>query len=224
MNFGILVFPGVEELDFVGPWEMIRVWSTVAAGPESCFLVAESLNPVMCAKGLSVNPTISFADCPRLDFLLVPGGEGTRREVQNAGLIRFIGEQAEGCRAVLSVCTGAFLLHRAGLLSGKKATTHWASLDRLRALGDVEVVEQRLVKDGKIWTSAGISAGIDLALALISSVAGDEAAGKVQFRTEYYPSTMRYADFHTRREAPNYLKSELGALEARGTRTANAIF
>lgn len=206
MNFGILVFPGVEELDFVGPWEMVRVWSAESGGPKDCFLIAQSLAAVSCANGLSVNPSVSFEDCPQLDFLLVPGGQGTRTEVDNAALIRFIAQQAESCKAVISVCTGAFLLHRAKLLSGKKATTHWASLDRLRALGDVEVVEERFVRDGKIWSSAGISAGIDLTLAVIASVSGEEAAGKVQFRSEYYPSGKRYADFHAGPEAPAYLK------------------
>jgi len=206
VNFGILVFPGVEELDFVGPWEMVRMWSVLAAGPKNCFLVAQSLDSISCAKGLSVNPSVSVEACPRLDFLLVPGGEGTRKELDNPVLIRFIEEQARGCQAVLSVCTGSFLLHRAGLLSGKKATTHWASLDRLRALGDVEVVEERFVRDGKIWSAAGVSAGIDLMLAVIADVAGDEAAGKVQSRSEYYPSGYLYADFHTRPEAPGYVK------------------
>ena len=206
MNFGILIFPEVEELDFVGPWEMTRVWSTLADGPENCFIVAESLQPVLCAKGLSVNPTVSIADCPQLDILLVPGGQGTRKEVDNPVLIRFIAEEARHCRAVLSVCTGSFLLHRAGLLAGKKATTHWASLDRLRALGDVKVVEERFVHDGKIWSSAGVSAGLDLMLAVIAEIAGDEVAGKVQFRTEYYPSETRYGNLHEGEPAPDYLK------------------
>jgi transcriptional regulator GlxA family with amidase domain len=206
MNFGILIFPGVEELDFVGPWEMARVWSVLAGGPENCFIIAESLDPVVCAKGLSVNPSMTVGDCPQLDLLLVPGGQGTRKEVENPALIGFIAEQARDCRAVLSVCTGSFLLHRAGLLSGKKATTHWASLDRLRELGDVNVVEERFVQDGKIWSSAGVSAGIDLMLAVIANVAGDEAAGKVQFRAEYYPSPTRYGNDHESDEAPEYLR------------------
>lgn len=206
MNFGILIFPDVEELDFVGPWEMARVWSAVAGGPENCFIIAQSLDPIVCAKGLSVNPSVSVADCPQLDILLVPGGQGTRKEVDNPVLIRFLEEQARNCKAVLSVCTGSFMLHRAGLLSGKKATTHWGSLDRLRALGDVEVVEERFVRDGKFWSSAGISAGIDLMLAVIADIAGDEAAGKVQFRTEYYPSGTRYGNAHHAEEAPEYLR------------------
>ena len=135
VNFGILVFPGVEELDFVGPWEMVRMWSVLAEGPKNCLLIAQSLDPITCAKGLSVNPSVSMENCPRLDFLLVPGGEGTRTEIDNPVLIRFIEEKAKDCQAVLSVCTGSFLLHRAGLLSGKRATTHWASLNRLRAWG-----------------------------------------------------------------------------------------
>jgi transcriptional regulator GlxA family with amidase domain len=107
-------------------------------------------------------------------------------------LIDFVSSQAKTCKAVLSVCTGAFILHGAGLLSRKKATTHWGSLKRLRALCDVEVVEDRYVQDGNVWSSAGVSAGIDLMLAFIASVAGPEAAGKVQFSAEYYPSTVLY--------------------------------
>src|SRR5690606_17198698 len=148
-----------------------------------------------CAKGLSVNPHVAFADCPTLDYLLVPGGQGTRTEVSNEALLVLIRTQAQSCRAVLSVCTGALLLHAAGLLGGKRATTHWASLDRLRALGDVEVVEQRFVRDGNIWTSAGVSAGTDLVLAFIAAEAGEDAAGKVQFAAEYYPAPTRYGDF-----------------------------
>jgi len=206
MNFGILIFPDVEELDFVGPWEMLGMWGKFAAGPEQRFIVAQSLEPVTCAKGLSINPHVSFENCPQLDFLLVPGGQGTREEVNNQVLVAFISEQARQCKAVLSVCTGAFLLYSAGLLSGKKATTHWNSLDRLRALEDVTVVEERFVCDGKIWSSAGVSAGTDLMLAFIADIAGEEAAGKVQFAAEYYPSAKRYGASHENPMAPNYLR------------------
>ncbi len=206
MNFGILVFPQVEELDFAGPWEMLTLWSKVAGGPENCLIVSETASPVICAKGLSVNPHVSFKDCPRLDYLLVPGGVGARQQVNNQVLTGFVAAQARNCKAVLSVCTGAFILHAAGLLSGKKATTHWNSLERLRALGDVQVVEQRFVRDGHIWTSAGISAGMDLMLAFIADVAGEEAAGQVQFHAEYYPASTRYGDFENHEHAPTYLK------------------
>jgi transcriptional regulator GlxA family with amidase domain len=108
---------------------------------------------------------------------------------------------------VLSVCTGSFVLHAAGLLEGKRATTHWASLARLRALGNVTVVEERYVHDGNVWSAAGVSAGIDLMLAFIASVAGVESAGKVQFAAEYYPSGIRYGGFEAHAQAPSYLRA-----------------
>jgi len=206
MNFGVLIFPQVEELDFVDPWEMLAIWKKLAGGPEKCFVVAQFLEPVSCANGLSVNPTASFESCPSLDYLLVPGGQGTRTEVSNPKLVSFVSSQAKGCKAVLSVCTGSFVLHAAGLLSGKKATTHWGSLARLRALGDVEVIEQRFVQDGNIWSAAGISAGTDLMLAFIASVSGEEAAGKVQFAAEYYPSSVKYGGFENLEQVPTYAR------------------
>ena len=205
MAFGILVFPQVEELDFVGPWEMATMWKMVAGGPD-CVLVAEQAAPVLCAKGLSVNPQVGFADCPPLDVLLVPGGQGTRTEVHNRVLLDFVARQAQGCRAVLSVCTGAFVLHAAGLLTGRRATTHWGALNRLRALGDVQVVEERFTRDGTVWTAAGVSAGIDLTLACIADAAGAEAAGKVQLAAEYYPSDVRYGTAAAHPQAPAYLR------------------
>lgn len=207
MTFGILVFDQVEELDFVGPWEMLTMWREFADGPKDCRIVAQSREPVTCAKGLTVVPHVAFDDCPPLDVLLVPGGMGTRREVDNPVLVDFVRRQAVHARAMLSVCTGAFVLHAAGLLSGRRATTHWRSLDRLRALGDVTVVEDRWVRDGDVWSSAGVSAGIDLMLAYIAATAGDEAAGKVQIASEYYPADVRYGGFEGSPESPAYLTS-----------------
>ncbi|MDR7666164.1 DJ-1/PfpI family protein [Methanosarcina sp. Z-7115] len=206
MNFGFLIFPGMEELDLVGPWEIISLWSKFAQGPEKCLMVAENPGPVICNKGMSVNPHVIFRDCPPLDFLLVPGGEGTSREVDNLSLIQFVAGQAKGCKAVFSVCTGTFILHRAGLLSNKRATTHWASLQKLRDLGDVEVVENRIVQDGNIWTSAGISAGIDLALAFIEYITDEKTAGKIQLGAEYYPSGKSYGMMHQLPQAPEYMR------------------
>jgi transcriptional regulator GlxA family with amidase domain len=185
---------------------MATMWHQVAGGPE-CLLVAEHAGPVVCAKGLSMNPHLSFEECPALDVLLVPGGQGTRTEVGNPKLLEFVATRGRACKAVLSVCTGSFVLHAAGLLEGKKATTHWGSLERLRALGNVEVVEERFVRDGNVWSSAGVSAGIDLTLAFIAEVAGEQAAGKVQFAAEYYPSGQRYGTFHNSHpSAPAYVR------------------
>jgi transcriptional regulator GlxA family with amidase domain len=206
MTFGILIFPQVEELDFVGPWEMLAMWHQVADGPK-CLVVSESEGPITCAKGLLVNPHVSFETCPSLDYLLVPGGQGTRTEVTNAKLLDFVAARGRTCKAILSVCTGSFVLHAAGLLAGKKATTHWSSLERLRALGNVTVLEERFVQDENVWSSAGVSAGMDLTLAFIASVAGEETAAKIQFASEYYPSTKRYGTFHkTHPAAPAYAR------------------
>ena len=208
MIFGVLVFQDVEELDFIGPWEMLGMWAKFARGPEKRLIVAQSSDPVACAKGLIVKPHVSFTQCPGLDFLLVPGGQGTRREVENQVIIDFIARQAKTAKAVLSVCTGAFLLHRAGLLSGRKATTHWGSLEALHALPGVTAVEERFVHDGNIWTSAGVSAGIDATLAFISAYAGEEAAGVVQAAAEYYPAGRSYGAFPTNPKAPAYLRQD----------------
>jgi len=206
MIFGFLIFPGLEELDLVGPWEMVSLWSKHLQGPERCLMVAQTLEPVVCAKGMSINPHVAFDECPPLDYLLVPDGEDTRQQVDNTTLVRFVADQAKGCQAVLSVCTGSFILHRAGLLSGRRATTHWSSLSRLAELGNVEVCQERVVRDGNIWTAAGVSAGIDLALAFIASVAGETVAGKIQFGAEYYPTGRFFGTSHQSPQAPAYLK------------------
>lgn len=205
MNFGIVVFDQVEELDFVGPWEMLTMWSKYFKGPEQCLIVAERAAPVACAKGLSVNPHVAFDQCPPLDYILVPGGSGTRREVDNPAMTAFVAAQARQCRAVLSVCTGSFVLHAAGLLAGRRATTHWGSLERLRALPGVTVVEERFVQDGPIWSAAGVSAGTDMMLAFIADQAGRAVAGQVQAAAEYYPLPVRYDEFDKSERAPGYL-------------------
>lgn len=206
MTFGFLVFPNVEELDFAGPWEIIGTWGKFYGGPEHRLIVAEHDRPIVGANGLSVNPHVTFATCPQLDYLLVPGGQGSRAQVDNPAFIEFIRRQAPGCRAVLSVCTGSFLLQRAGLLDGKQATTHWGELPKLRKLPNLDVSERRFVRTGNIWTSAGVSAGIDMALAFIAAESGEETAGNVQFFAEYYPSDRRYGRAYLDERAPKYLK------------------
>ena len=208
MIFGFLLFPDLEELDLVGPWEMVAMWSQYADGPEKCMMIGETKEPVTCSNGMVIQPHLSFKDAPELDYLLIPGGFGTREQVDNQQLIGFVSEQAKSCKAILSVCTGSFILHACGLLNGKKATTHWLSLEQLRQLKDVEVVEKRIVKDGNIWTSSGVSAGIDLALAFIEHEAGEGTAGSVQSFAEYYPSGKNYGTFHKDPKAPGYLRKE----------------
>jgi transcriptional regulator GlxA family with amidase domain len=205
MNFGFLLFSDLEELDLVGPWEMVAMWSQYADGPKKCLMIAETKAPVRCSNGMIIQPHMSFDDAPQLDYLLIPGGFGTREQVDNQRLVDFVTDQAKYCKAILSVCTGSFILHACGLLKGKKATTHWLSLNHLRKLEDVKTVEERIVIDGKIWTSSGVSAGIDLALEFIKHEAGDGTAGSVQSFAEYYPSGKKYGNFHRDAKAPGYL-------------------
>jgi transcriptional regulator GlxA family with amidase domain len=204
MKIGVLVFPAVEELDFIGPWEMFGMWGLIGSSART-HLVGQSTEPLRCAKGLTVVPEYSFEDCPPLDVLVVPGGQGTREQVDNPALMTFVKHQVEQhTRCVMSVCTGAFILHRAGLLLGRRATTHWASLKRLRELGDVQVVEERYVVDGPVWTAAGVSAGTDMALAYIEHVSGAATASKVQMAAEYYPEAKFYGGEAAHAKAPRY--------------------
>jgi transcriptional regulator GlxA family with amidase domain len=205
MKIGILLFPLVEELDFVGPLEIFGMWNLVG-GQVSTVLVAQQPGPVRCAKGMDVLPQATFADCPPLDAILVPGGQGTRSEVNNPALVDFIRGESKTVKHVMSVCTGAFLLHRAGLLVGRRATTHWASLDRLHALGQVSVAQERWVRDGLVWTAAGVSAGIDMALAFIDHIDGSAMAGKVQMAAEYFPDGLRYGGVDDDPRAPAYVR------------------
>jgi transcriptional regulator GlxA family with amidase domain len=208
MNFAFLAFNDLEELDLMGPWELLGGGLKTQEKIDEAFIVAETTEPITCAKGLQIVPHYSFDDCPPFDYLLIPGGWGTRKEVTNPVLLQFITERSKICKAVLSVCTGAFLLAEIGLLKGKRATTHWGSLDRLHAIEDVEVVEERFVHDGKVWCSAGVSAGIDLSLAFIKEEFGEETAEKIQFHAEYYPNGRIYGNPEQNKQAPAYLKNQ----------------
>ena len=206
MNFAFLAFNDLEELDLIGPWEMLAGGLKNQDKIEEAFIVAQSMETIKCAKGLQLVPHHSFDSCPDFEYILVPGGWGTRTEVNNPELINFLKARGKTCKAVLSVCTGSFILAEAGLLKGKRATTHWGSLDRLRALGNVEVVEERYVHEGNTWCSAGVSAGIDLALAFIKDEFGEETAAAIQFHAEYFPTGKIYGNPEKNEQAPRYLK------------------
>jgi transcriptional regulator GlxA family with amidase domain len=192
--FGVLIYPGVEELDFQGPWEMAGMWHKYAAGPKP-ILVAEKAEAIACAHGMRVLPDATFAERSELDYLVVPGGFAAFDEMKNNTLLNFVRNQATQAKAVLSVCSGSFILLGAGLLQGKRAATNWKVIGKLREAG-IEVVEQRYVHDGKVWTSAGVSAGIDATLALIAHQAGEATASQVQLHAEYYPDARTYGTAH----------------------------
>jgi transcriptional regulator GlxA family with amidase domain len=190
-RFAFLMFHEYEELDLIGPWEMATMWRDYAGGPE-CFTVSETGGPVTCAKGLGTVARYGFDDCPDFDYLLIPGGFSAFDEMENPALVTWVKEKAQSAEHVMSVCTGSFILYAAGLLEGKRATSHWKGLDRMKELPGVTAVEQRWVRDGNIWSSAGVSAGIDLTLGFIAAVDGEDAAASVQHNAEYYPEGRIY--------------------------------
>jgi transcriptional regulator GlxA family with amidase domain len=182
-TIGIVLFPDVEVLDFAGPWEVFGMLAPRANA--TVLAVAETLEPVRSAQALNFLPDVTLAECPQLDILVIPGGAGTRGD-RIAPVVDFVRRQAPAAEVVSSVCTGAFVLHAAGLLDGKAASTHWASRDRLRDLG-VDVSDDRYVREGKVWTSAGVSAGMDMSLAIVADLWGEDAARRVQLGMEYDP-------------------------------------
>ena len=197
---GIVVFDDVEVLDFCGPFEVFSVTRLDESrrreepSPFEVLLLAEHPGTVVASGGLEVTPDTTLADCPPLDVLLVPGGWGTRREIQNAPLLAWIGERGRHVPLLASVCTGAMLLGHAGLLDGLHATTHWRSLDWMRDSFPQVTVERDLhvVEDGRVLTSAGISAGIDLALGVVARVHGEPIARATARHMEYpYPEDNR---------------------------------
>jgi transcriptional regulator GlxA family with amidase domain len=186
----VLIFPGVELLDFAGPFEVFSAARTNADARErlmEVFTVAEALEPIKCNNPLTVLPDYTLATCPPADLLVVPGGMGTRSAIDRPELIDWIARRAQGVELMTSVCTGSFLLAKAGLLTDKAATTHWASIDRMRKdFPAVEVRENvRWVDAGHVVSSAGVSAGIDMALYVLQRLYGSEVATATARGIEY---------------------------------------
>jgi transcriptional regulator GlxA family with amidase domain len=197
---GILVFPDVEVLDFCGPFEVFSAARLDEArrreepSPYEVVLVAESADVVAATGGLKVIPDHTLEDCPPPDVLVVPGGWGVRREIDNERLISWIAEAGRRVETLASVCTGSMLLGKAGLLDGRRATTHWRVLDWMRESFPTFTVldDQHVVEDGDVITSAGISAGIDMALRVVARHHGEAAARATARHMEYpYPDDNR---------------------------------
>ena len=206
-TYGILVFDGAEELDFVGPWEVFSASAMIHeqaqphgdgrrdGSPDRVVLVAEHDAPFRCGKGLQVVPDATFADHPPLDVVLVPGGRVTRVEVDNPRLLEWLRGVSETATWTTSVCTGSFLLHASGVAKGRRLATHWASEDRLEEQGDVTVVrDARFVRDGHVVSSQGVSAGIDMALWLVGQLDSPAHARQVQRWIQYDPAPPYAAD------------------------------
>jgi putative intracellular protease/amidase len=189
-RIGILLFDGVEELDVVGPYEVFGWAGAVRKEFASVCTVAERDQTIRWHKGLRIIPDCDFDHAPEFDVLIVPGGAGTRREVSNARLISWVAAQAARSEWVAGICTGTRLLIAAGPARGKRVTTYFGAIDELRAQGQAgEVLDNvRFVRDGNLLTSAGVSAGIDMALWLVGELANPAFARSVQQGIEYFPA------------------------------------
>lgn len=176
-----VLFPGVTQLDMTGP---AQVLSRMPGATVT--VAAATIEAVATDSGFALVPTTTFESVPRADILCVPGGHGVAEALGDATTIEFIRRQAAGAKWVTSVCTGAFLLGRAGLLAGRRATTHWAYAHLLPLVG-AQHAAGRVVEDGNVITAGGVTAGIDFALTLIAREAGEEAARAVQLALEYDP-------------------------------------
>jgi transcriptional regulator GlxA family with amidase domain len=186
-SIAILVFPGVEELDFVGPWEVFTTARHLGATLD-VFTVGWPDAAVTCAKGLKVTADYAFPDKPSADVVLVPGGKGTRPLAQDDKFNAELRSYLADAKWQTSVCTGAALLARAGFLEGRRATTNRSALDFLRAHAPhTYILDQRYVHDGNVVTSAGVSAGIDMSLWLVGHLFGEDMARSTQEHMEYFP-------------------------------------
>ena len=181
VQIGILLFPRLQQLDLTGPYEVF-----VSLPDTLVHLVWKDLLPITSATGLILHPTMTFADCPQLDVVCVPGGAGINPLLHDTDTLKFLRNQAAGARYVTSVCTGALVLGAAGLLHGKRATTHWAAHDLLSRYGAIPT-QGRVVRDGNILSGGGVTAGIDFALTLAAELAGEATAQGVQLLLEYAP-------------------------------------
>jgi len=189
-TIGILLFDGVEELDAVGPYEVLGSWTQ--SFPDDGWVVttmAHGAGPVTGAKGLVLQPHLTVADAPVLEVLVYPGGKGTRPLLADAVHLEWIRGQRDSVPLLASVCTGSLVFAAAGLLGGRPATTHWASLDYLGELDATIDVrrDERFVDDGDIITSSGVSAGIDMALHLVARLESVERARSVRKMIQYDP-------------------------------------
>ena len=208
LRSGLLVFPNLTQLDLTGPYEVLAR----LPGAET-LLLWKNLDPVRSEHGLTILPMATLASCPPLDLILVPGGAGINPLLEDAEVLAFLRRASAVARYVVGVCTGSLVLGAAGLLRGRRATTHWMSRDLLRSFG-AEPVAQRVVVDGKFFTGGGVTAGIDVALTVAAEIAGRAAAEAIQLGIEYDPAPP-FASGSPERADPAVLEAVLARAEPR---------
>ena len=182
LRFGILCFPGVQQLDLTGPYEVFA--SIEGASVHLCW---KNTQPIRSATGLILTPDTCLSDASEFDVLCVPGGSGVNALLTDEEVLAFIRDRAARARFITSVCTGSLVLGKAGLLSGRRATTHWNALDLLPGLGAIPV-DARVVRDGSIITAGGVTSGIDFGLSVVAEMVGREEAETIQLMLEYAPA------------------------------------
>ena len=182
LQIGLVIFPRVTQLDLTGP---VQVFSSVPGA--KVHLIWKRIEPVPSNSVLTLTPTVSFADCPQLDVICVPGGVGIDDMVNDQEMLDFLRRQAEGAKYITSVCTGSLVLGAAGLLRGYRATTHWTAMDHLAPFGAIPT-KTRVCVDRNRITGGGVTAGIDFALTLVSIMVDRQSAEAIQLRLEYNPA------------------------------------
>ncbi|TWF58805.1 DJ-1/PfpI family protein [Neorhizobium alkalisoli] len=181
-RFGILCFPGVQQLDLTGPYEVFA-----SARDAQVHLVWKTTDPVRSSTGLWLKPDVTFADAPNFDLICVPGGGGVNPLLTDEETLDFVRSQAKTARFVTSVCTGSLVLGKAGLLTGKRAATHWNAMDLLERFEAIPVAE-RVVRDDNLITAGGVTSGIDFGLSVIAELMGQDEAETIQLSLEYAPA------------------------------------
>lgn len=184
ITVGIVIFPDVEELDFVAPFEVLSYVNKLQPNSTRVLLIAPTLDPIKAYNGLRVLPDTTFEACPKLDILLFPGGKGRTQWMKEPRIQSFIHTQKTELTYLVSVCTGAFFLAEAGLLVNKKATTYHSAFEELKHYG-VEVISQKVVHDGMIITAGGVSSGLELGFYLLAHLFGEAMAMNVAQKIEY---------------------------------------
>ena len=185
LNVGFIVFENLEELDLVGPYEVLSCVNEFRKNAVNVFTVAHCSEPVRCANGLRIIPDYTFETCPPIDIMVIPGGEGRRKAMHDEELLDFVRTRSREAKLVTSVCTGSFILAKAGLLDGKRATTWHGAVEELKRFEDILVCIERVIHDGNIVTAAGVSSGIDMSLYLVNLIFGKDIADKVAEYIEY---------------------------------------
>lgn len=205
MRTQFLIFDHVEELDLVGPWELIGSLAKRGYCEPPVLVSLNTMTPVGEHR-MRFNADARYTQRLPPDVVIIPGGRGAREAMNEEQVVSYVQWLGETSKAILSVCTGSILLQKAGLLRGLRATTHWAFLGRLRDDPDVTVLEKRFVRDGRIWTSAGVSAGIDMTLAYIADTFGEAVAAQVQLDVEYFPAGLVYGAPFRNERLPGYIR------------------